>query len=104
MPYKSRDDELDRFWTIDELLPRKQSGARFPPQPHSTETVELTLDPPGSDEDGGASPLTFAGQTARTRGRQAKKNRWYTTPFPLGTLLKQNAGPIPSTSTTPKIR
>lgn len=40
-------DELDRFWNIDELLPRRQSGTRTPPQPHSTETVELVIPPAG---------------------------------------------------------
>lgn len=65
MPNKSRDDELDRFWTIDELLPRKQNGPRVPPQPHSTEPVELTLDPPEGETASGASPLTFAGQMER---------------------------------------
>ena len=56
---KSRDEALDRFWTIDELLPRKVSTPRTPPQPHSTEPVELTLDPPAGDTANGASPLTL---------------------------------------------
>ncbi|MBQ3126826.1 MAG: TerB N-terminal domain-containing protein, partial [Clostridia bacterium] len=56
---KSRDEALDRFWTIDELLPRKVSTPRTPPQPHSTEPVELTLDPPAGDTASGASPLTL---------------------------------------------
>ena len=37
-------DELDQFWNIHELLPRRQSSPCTPPQPHSTETVELVLE------------------------------------------------------------
>ncbi len=62
---KSRDEALDRFWTIDELLPRKVSTPRTPPQPHSTEPVELTLDPPAGEAGSGSSPLTLP-REART--------------------------------------
>lgn len=55
---KSREDALDRFWTIDELLPRKQSRTPTPPQPHSTEPVELTVDPPSVSADDGERKLT----------------------------------------------
>ncbi|MBQ2766571.1 MAG: TerB N-terminal domain-containing protein [Clostridia bacterium] len=46
-----RSEELDRFWSIDELLPRKQGGMRTPPQAHSTETVELVIDAPHPTRD-----------------------------------------------------
>ena len=47
---KSRKEELDDFWDISMLLP----GSRRPPSPRrpgSTDTVELTIDPPMQAED-----------------------------------------------------
>lgn len=55
---KERDAALDRFWTIDELLPKKVSTPRTPPHPLSTEPVELELSPLGEAALSGASPLT----------------------------------------------
>lgn len=54
---KRRDEELDRFWTIDELLPRRRNDSPLPPQKLSTEPIEFTFDPPSPTNDG----------TARTR-------------------------------------
>lgn len=44
-----RERELDEFWSIDALLPRKKST----PSRHSasTDAVEITADPPGNDSD-----------------------------------------------------
>lgn len=53
-------DELDQFWDIGELLPRRQSGARTPPQPHSTETVELILEPSAPTADSTDRSLTLS--------------------------------------------
>ena len=52
-------DELDHFWDIGELLPRRQSGTRTPPQPHSTETVELILETSAPDSDSANRSLTI---------------------------------------------
>lgn len=52
-------DELDQFWDIGELLPRRQSGSRTPPQPHSTETVELVLEPTSTAPDNTNHRLTL---------------------------------------------
>ena len=60
-------DELDQFWNIDELLPRRQSGPRTPPQPHSTETVEVVLEPDADTPDTGSHRLTLSrGEGRRT--------------------------------------
>ena len=39
---KKRDEELDRFWEIDELIPKK----KMPRYPADVEAVEITIAPP----------------------------------------------------------
>lgn len=41
---KRRDEELDRFWEIDDLIPKK----KMPRYTADTEAVEITIDPPKS--------------------------------------------------------
>lgn len=47
---KQRKDELDRFWEIDDLIPKK----RAPHYPHNTEAVEIELPSPTQPRDGAA--------------------------------------------------
>lgn len=77
---KSREDALDRFWTIDELLPRKISTPRTPPQPHSTEPVELTLDPPDGEAGSGSSPLTLTPGEGPAQSAAARPLVYHTIP------------------------
>ncbi|MBQ8397205.1 MAG: TerB N-terminal domain-containing protein [Clostridia bacterium] len=91
---KSRDEALDRFWTIDELLPSKQSTPRTPPQPHSTEPVELTLDPPAGDAAAtGASPLTLGERPPRSAAAE-KPLVYHTIPPREAAEERRKAAPI----------
>lgn len=58
-------DELDQFWNIDELLPRRHSAPRTPPQPHSTETVELVVEPAARTSNDGDRRLTLSRRDQR---------------------------------------
>ncbi len=80
MPKDKREEELDRFWTIDELLPRRRNGTRIAPQPHSTETVELTIEPPAGDGKSGASPLTYRPAAPLHEGEREKPLVYHTVP------------------------
>lgn len=91
---KAHEDALDRFWTIDELLPRKVSTPRTPPQPHSTEPVELTLDPPAGNASDGASPLTLTPRTQKADATDESPLVYHTIPPREAAEEKRRAAPI----------
>ncbi len=94
MPKNRRDEELDRFWTIDELLPKRQNTQKIPPQPYSTDTVELTIDPPSGESKPSASPLTRTQGTASASAQPSAPLVYHTIPPREAVEVRQKPDPV----------